>query len=50
MSKKDYTKWAQLYKEAQERLENREQEQIKVISYLENHMEFLGITGVEDKL
>jgi len=31
-------------------MDNREEEWRRVISYLENNMEFLGITGVEDKL
>jgi len=31
-------------------MENRDKEVRKVISSLETNMEFLGITGVEDKL
>jgi phospholipid-translocating ATPase len=35
---------------AQERLEDREAEVRKAIGAIENNMEFLGITGVEDML
>ena len=35
---------------ANQRLDDREGEVRKVIAHLENNMEFLGITGVEDKL
>ena len=35
---------------ANHRLEDSEGEVRKVIAHLENNMEFLGITGVEDKL
>jgi hypothetical protein len=31
-------------------MENRESEVSKVIAYLEKNMDFLGISGVEDKL
>lgn len=39
-----------MYTSANEKMENRDKEVRKAISALENNMEFLGITGVEDKL
>jgi phospholipid-translocating ATPase len=50
LTKAEYEKWQLLYTKANEKMENRELEVRKAISALENNMEFLGITGVEDKL
>lgn len=45
-----YEEWKQDYDNAQTTLNNREIAVRKVIDQLEQNMEFLGITGVEDKL
>ena len=50
LSKSDYQNWLGLYTRANEKMEKRDQEVRKAIAALENNMEFLGITGVEDKL
>ena len=39
-----------MYKSADEKLDGRNEAIRKVMEQLENDMEFLGITGVEDKL
>ncbi len=46
----DYKLWRKTYDEANTLLQNREIQVKKVIELLENDMEFLGVTGVEDKL
>lgn len=50
ISKRDYCQWKSLYDRACELLDKRDEEVTKAVSYLEQDMEFLGITGVEDKL
>jgi len=46
----EYNEWKVKYDEAREALEKREEKTLKVVESLEVNMEFLGITGVEDKL
>ena len=50
LRKEEYQRWNRQFIRANEQLDNREQEVRKAIAYLESNMEFLGITGVEDKL
>jgi phospholipid-translocating ATPase len=50
IQKDEYFKWKELFDKANEKLDNREEEVRKVVSLMELNMEFLGITGVEDKL
>lgn len=45
-----YQKWHAKYQKARTSLDNRDSKIEKVILELEKDMEFLGITGVEDKL
>ena len=46
----EYNEWKVKYDEARQALEKREEKTAKVVESLEVNMEFLGITGVEDKL
>lgn len=46
----DYQRWKTMMEEAYQDLENREKREAEVISVLEENMELLGITGVEDLL
>ena len=50
LSENDFTEWKARYDEACQALENRDAQTRETIESLENNMEFLGITGVEDKL
>jgi len=46
----EYEKWKERFDDASQSLEDREEKVRKVVESLETDMEFLGITGVEDKL
>jgi phospholipid-translocating ATPase len=50
VTEKEFKEWYAQYEEANTSLENREANVRKVVELLEFDMEFLGITGVEDKL
>lgn len=50
MSHEEYTAWKEKYDEATQALNDRESKIRKAIELLETNMEFLSITGVEDKL
>ena len=50
LKESDYMIWRKMYDDAQTLLQNRDQAVRKVVEQLENEMEFLGVTGVEDKL
>ena len=50
VSQSFYDEWLERYKEAQTSMENRKENIQKVISELENDMDFLCVTGVEDLL
>lgn len=45
-----FAKWQRRYKQAQADLNNREELMKKAVCELEEDMELLGVTGVEDKL
>ena len=47
---KEFDAWKKLFTEANNSLTNREQNINKIIDQLEVDMEFLAVTGVEDKL
>jgi phospholipid-translocating ATPase len=46
----EYDSWKRKYEVAKTEMENRDQKMTKVIEELEKSMEFLAVTGVEDKL
>jgi phospholipid-translocating ATPase len=46
----EYDKWNKEYEEAKASMENRQQKITEVVSKIENNMEFLCVTGVEDLL
>ena len=46
----EYERWKELYNKASSSLDDRANKMYKVLELLEKDMEFLGITGVEDKL
>ena len=46
----EYSKWEQEYEEASTSMINRKEKMAEVVSKLENDMEFLCVTGVEDLL
>ena len=50
ISQEDYNKWELEYNEALTSMENRQEKIANVVSKLENNMEFLCVTGVEDLL
>ena len=50
ISQEDFDKWNGEYKEALTSMENRQEKIAQVVSKLENNMEFLCVTGVEDLL
>lgn len=50
ITKEEYEEWSAQYNEAQASLQNRDANIQQVIELLENEMELLGVTGVEDKL
>ena len=50
ISEKDFTSWFNEYSQALTSMENRKEKLRQVISKLENNMEFLCVTGVEDLL
>jgi phospholipid-translocating ATPase len=50
VTEKEYRKWKEMYEEASLSLDNRAGKMRKIVEALERDMEFLGITGVEDKL
>ena len=50
LKESDYMIWRKMYDDANMVLQNREPAVRKVVEQLENEMEFLGVTGVEDKL
>ena len=50
LDEEEFNKWNIEYKEASTSMENRKERMAKVISKLENNMEFLCVTGVEDLL
>ena len=50
ISQEDFDKWNQEYNEALTSMENRKEKITNVISKLENNMDFLCVTGVEDLL
>ena len=50
ISQEEYDRWDREYKEALTSMENRQEKIDEVVSKLENNMEFLCVTGVEDLL
>lgn len=50
MAEEYYQEWNTRYQEAKTSLENRDEKEEALILQIEKDMEFLGITGVEDKL
>ena len=50
LSEEEFNKWNIEYKEASSSMENRKERMAEVISKLENNMDFLCVTGVEDLL
>ena len=50
LSEEEFNKWNAEYKEASTSMENRKERMAQVISKLENNMDFLCVTGVEDLL
>ena len=50
LSEEEFDKWNVEYKEASTSMENRKEKMAEVISKLENDMDFLCVTGVEDLL
>ena len=50
ISQEEYEKWNEEYEEAKTSMENRQQKISEVVSKLENNMDFLCVTGVEDLL
>ncbi|EDK31407.1 phospholipid-translocating P-type ATPase, flippase family protein (macronuclear) [Tetrahymena thermophila SB210] len=50
LTEEQFNSWNVKYQEARTSLENRDEKEEQVIHLLEKDMEFLGITGVEDKL
>ena len=50
ISQEEYDRWDREYKEALTSMENRQEKIAEVVSKLENNMEFLCVTGVEDLL
>ena len=50
ISEQEYQKWEQEYEEASASMINRKENMAAVVSKLENNMEFLCVTGVEDLL
>ena len=50
ISQDDFNKWNKEYQEALTSMDNRQEKISKVISKLENNMDFLCVTGVEDLL
>ena len=50
ISQEEYEKWNKEYSEASTSMENRKENIEKVVSKLENNMDFLCVTGVEDLL
>ena len=50
VSEEEFNKWNEEYKEASTSMENRKEKMAEVISKLENNMEYLCVTGVEDLL
>lgn len=50
MTAQEYRQWKVKYDQANESIEDREHEVRRAVGLLEKDMEFLGITGVEDKL
>ena len=46
----EYEKWNKEYEEAKTSMENRQQKIAEVVSKIENNMDFLCVTGVEDLL
>ena len=46
----EYDKWNKEYEEAKASMENRQQKITEVVSKIENNMDFLCVTGVEDLL
>ena len=50
LSEEEFQKWEKEYEEASASMENRKENMAKVVSKLENNMDFLCVTGVEDLL
>ena len=50
LSEEEYDIFKQQYTQAKAELENREEKVMETIQDLERDMEFLAVTGVEDKL
>ncbi|CAK83243.1 unnamed protein product (macronuclear) [Paramecium tetraurelia] len=50
LTQKEYEEWNEEYIKAAQLIENREQKMQKLIEQLEKQLDFIGITGVEDKL
>ena len=50
IQEEEYNKWNEEYEEAKASMENRQQKISEVVSKLENNMDFLCVTGVEDLL
>ena len=50
LSEEEFNKWNVEYKEASTSMENRKEKMAQVVSKLENDMDFLCVTGVEDLL
>jgi len=50
LTEREYQEWNLRYQEANNQMVNRDQQVTRVVESLETDMEFLGVTGVEDKL
>ena len=50
LSEEEFNKWNEEYKEASTSMENRKEKMAEVVSKIENNMEYLCVTGVEDLL
>eukprot|EP00352_Strombidinopsis_acuminata_P000620 CAMPEP_0176345840 /NCGR_PEP_ID=MMETSP0126-20121128/5781_1 /TAXON_ID=141414 ORGANISM="Strombidinopsis acuminatum, Strain SPMC142" /NCGR_SAMPLE_ID=MMETSP0126 /ASSEMBLY_ACC=CAM_ASM_000229 /LENGTH=138 /DNA_ID=CAMNT_0017693061 /DNA_START=737 /DNA_END=1153 /DNA_ORIENTATION=- len=50
LTEEEYEQFDTMYKEAKSSMQNREKKIQKAIAYLERDLEFLAVSGVEDKL
>ena len=50
LTEEEFNKWNEEYKEASTSMENRKEKMAEVVSKIENNMEYLCVTGVEDLL
>lgn len=46
----DYLQWKKEYSQASSSLKNREQKVLECLRVLQEHLTFVGVSGVEDKL